>query len=127
MPMVIFQRTTFCWHCFNADFVYLGILNNFVCYLLTRKKNMHGCILFLPFLAGLSPDHDGQTKSNICNFHQAGRNKPLFYVISQKVKNKYTFSIRISFVRPSVRMSRSGYPPWILKRAGLESSGRNAS
>ena len=25
---------------------------------------------------------------------------------------------------PSVRMSCSGYPPWILKRAGLESSGR---
>ena len=31
---------------------------------------------------------------------------------------------RISFVRPFVCMSRSYYPPWILKRAGLESSGR---
>ena len=31
---------------------------------------------------------------------------------------------RISFVRPFVCLSRSGYPPWILKRGGLESSGR---
>ena len=30
---------------------------------------------------------------------------------------------RISFVRASVRPSRSGDPPWNLKRAGLESSG----
>ena len=32
---------------------------------------------------------------------------------------------RIS-VRPSVRPSRSGDPPWILKRGGLESSGTNS-
>ena len=32
------------------------------------------------------------------------------------------------FLRPLfVRMSRSGYPPWILKRGGLESSGQIAS
>ena len=33
-------------------------------------------------------------------------------------------NIRHEDFRPFVRASRSGYPPWILKRAGLESSGR---
>ena len=33
-------------------------------------------------------------------------------------------NIRHDDFRASVRVSRSGYPPWILKRGGLESSGR---
>ena len=40
---------------------------------------------------------------------------------------KLESNIRHEDFRLSVRVSRSGYPPWILKRGGLESSGRIAS
>ena len=55
-------------------------------------------------------------------------NHILIYISSQlSVRINPILNTRINRLWTSLPLSRSGYPPWILKRGGLESSGQNGS
>ena len=58
------------------------------------------------------------------SFDNTFTKKSYHAILSQNQSIYPKLDTRISFVRPPPPPSRSGYPPWILKRAGLESSGQ---
>ena len=86
--------------------------------------------------------HITQTDPHICLQERVTQTKPkmtlydrrklhLFFsnCVENAIKEVQTSNIRKGKYRPATTttpappVSRSGYPPWILKRAGLESSG----
>ena len=54
----------------------------------------------------------------------AEQNRVVRYRVSNIRKRKYSPATTAAAAAAPAPVSRSGYPPWILKRGGLESSGR---